>query len=107
VNGEFFDEIEKTIKMVAESDFKRMELGEKDERANFHSFFYGTSIKVLDGFDTQRKNPECVVISPMQWICDPQASINLKDRFHGFELQVDKSSLTEDGGYFNLDKLEP
>ena len=107
VNGEFFDEIEKTIKMVAESDFKRMKLWEKDERANFHSFFYGTSIKVLDGFDTQRKNPECIVISPMQWICDPQASINLTDRFHGFELQVDKSSLTEDGGYFNLDKLEP
>ena len=107
VNGEFFDETEKTIKMVAESDFERMELWEKDERANFHSFFYGTSIKVLDGFDTQTKNPECVVISPMQWVCDPQASINLKDRFHGFELQVDKSSLTEDWGYFNLDKLEP
>lgn len=106
VNGEFFDEIEHTIKMVSESDYERMKLEEKKERASFHTYFYGVGIQVLDGFDTQSKTPECTVISPMQWICDPEANLNMQARFHGFELKVNKEQLTEQAGYFNLDKLE-
>lgn len=106
INGEFFDKIEDTIRLVSESDYKRMKLWTKKERVNFHAFFYGVAIEVLDWFDTKRKNPECTVISPLQWICDPEANVNMEDRFHGFELRVEKEQLTEESGYFNLDKLE-
>lgn len=61
---------------------------------------------MLDGFDTKKKNPECTVISPLQRICDPEANVNMEDRFHGFELRVAKEQLTKEGGYFNLDKLQ-
>ena len=106
INGEFFDKIEDTIRLVSESDYKRMKLWRKKERVNFHTFFYGVAIEVLDGFDTKKKTPECTVISPLQRICDPEANVNMEDRFHGFELRVAKEQLTEEGGYFNLDKLQ-
>ncbi len=105
IMGEFFDEVERNIKRVSEADYVSMDMEEKKERTQFNKFFYGVGIEVLDGFDPQEKQPDYLVVSPMQWICDPEQGINNKAQFHWFELRVNPGELTKEWGYFNLDQL--
>lgn len=105
VEGLWFDEMEDNINMTAKSDFHKMKLAEKKDAARWNMFFYGPSIEVFDGYDLNRKLPTYRIMSPMTWICDVDRNINTGYRYHGFELEMDVSELTEASWYERIKEL--
>lgn len=106
-------EVAKNIEQMAESDRPRMELDELEYDYAWNACFFGRSYMLMQRFDRKAQIPVPEVIDPLTIERDPFAnSVNGKgrdrkgaSRFFGIERFVVPSELTEEQGFFNVDKL--
>lgn len=90
---------------LAKFDFEEMNLFEKKEAGRDNLFKYGVMIEATDGWDAVKRCPKVVVIDPRTWIPDIYADVNNGFSYHGFDLMLRASDLTNERGYFNIDSI--
>lgn len=103
----------KNVEQLARFDEKKMGLDEHDWDWDWDTCFFGRGITLQRDFDRDQKLPIPEVIDPLTIERDPLAtSVNGKGprrkgaaRFIGWERSVVRAELTEEAGFFNLDKL--
>lgn len=105
IQWQFFSELEDDIKATAENDFVDMWCQHKKERVIDHKYRYWVWVEIFDWFDNVDNIPTYKVVSPLDCVIDPESDVNYWPRYLGVEMTIDRSELTEDRGYTNIDKL--
>lgn len=95
----------KNLERLIKHDSKVIRLSEMNFENQNNRFERGVAVRVNVGFDYDRMVPKWVVVDPRQWFPDPRGWFQRESfSFHGFEYTVQKWLLTEDDGYFDIDK---
>lgn len=88
------------LERVAKSDYETMDLPVLKYLMHWDRFFFGVGIEHVHGWDEDRQVPFSECLDPLTWLPDPQGYIRPQSfRFMGFELEMDRSDMTESKGY--------
>ena len=96
----------KNLNSLAKFDYEEMDMSIMDYAVQQNRLRRGVGLRAQVGWDATRQVPLWEVIDTRQWIPDPHGWLDPKGfRFHGFDYSVAQSALSEDEGYFDIDKL--
>jgi len=98
------DEIANNIDNLAQFDQEEMWLDKLNYKTQWDRFFYWVWIRAQTWWDRYRKVPTRQVIDPLTWVPDPDWYLD-DYRFHWFELDCNKYSLSEEDWFFNIDSI--
>lgn len=94
------------VENTAKFDFDEMELDIINFSTQWDRLFFGVGIRQCSEWDEERKTPMPRSLSTLTWLPDPAGGIDVKTyRWHGFEIEYMRNEMTEEGGFFNLDRL--
>lgn len=99
------EEIAENIQALAKYDYKSMWLNKKKYQVQWDRLFFGVWLEVFEWRDEELKQPIVKCINPMYRLPDWNSDINDWPSFHWFEMIANEEDLSEENGYFNLDKL--
>lgn len=91
---------------AAKFDHEEMGLDMLNYLIQWDRFFFGVGIRTMDGWDKKRKVPVIQTKDPLCWLPDPAGHTVMKYfRWMGFEDEYTRSDLTEEAGFFDVEKL--
>lgn len=94
------------IENTAKFDYDEMEMEIINYSTQWDRLFFGVGIRQLSEWDESKKTPFPRSLSTLTWLPDPKGGIDIKSyRWHGFEVEYTRGEMTEEAGFFNLDKL--
>lgn len=94
------------IENTAKFDYDEMEMEIVNYSTQWDRLFFGVGIRQCSEWDNNTKTPIVRSLSTLTWLPDPKAGVDVKSyRWHGFEVEYTKDEMTEDNGFFNLDRL--
>lgn len=97
---QFWDEeYAENLTNLAKFDYEEMWLAEMDYARHWDTFFFGYSIRTKKGWNKIKNCPKVYQEDPLTWIPDPYGDYLNPFRFHYFEKEMLKSSLTEEYGF--------
>jgi len=94
------------IENTAKFDYDEMEMEIINYSTQWDRLFFGVGIRQCSEWDNQSKTPVARSLSTLTWLPDPKGGIDVKTyRWHGFEVEYTRDEMTEEAGFFNLDRL--
>ena len=94
------------VENTAKFDYDEMEMELINYSTQWDRLFFGVGIRQCSEWDNERKTPIARSLSTLTWLPDPKGGIDVKTyRWHGFEVEYTRDEMTEEAGFFNLDKL--
>ena len=107
------------LNILAENDYDEMRKEELDYESYWDAGFFGSSLTLMNDFDTDTNTPIPTVIDPTTFLRNPGAKWVNGNRagegallYGGYEVRLTKAIMEENlrsennpNGYFNLDKL--
>jgi len=94
------------VENTAKFDHDEMGMDIINYETQWDRLFFGVGIRQCSEWDHDRKTPLPKSISALSWLPDPKGGIDVKRfRYMGFEVEYDRSEMTEEAGFFNLHLL--
>ena len=93
------------LNMLAEFDYDEMDMDIMNYYNQWDRLFFGVWIRIMVWWDDYTKTPVFKNIDPLSWYPDPEWW-QQAFRYHGFEVDLCRSELTADDGYFNVKDLK-
>ena len=94
------------IENTAKFDYDEMEMDIINYQVQWDRLFFGVGIRQCSEWDNITNTPIPRHLSAITWLPDPKGGADVKGyRWHGFEVEYSRSELTEEAGFFNIDKL--
>lgn len=94
------------VENTAKFDYDEMEMETINYSTQWDRLFFGVGIRQCSEWDKNRLTPIPRSLSTLTWLPDPKGGIDIKSyRWHGFEVEYTRDEMTEDRGFFNLDRL--
>ena len=94
------------VENTANFDYDEMEMEVINYSTQWDRLFFGVGIRQCSEWDENRLTPIARSLSALTWLPDPKGGIDIKSyRWHGFEVEYTRDEMTEEAGFFNLDRL--
>lgn len=94
------------IENTAKFDYDEMGLDIINFETQWDRFFFGVGIRQCSEWDSVCKTPIAKSLSALSWLPDPKGGMDVKKfRYMGFEVEYTEAEMTEEAGFFNLDRL--
>lgn len=95
------------IENTAKFDYEEMDCEIIDYMTQWDRLFFGVGLRVLDGWDNNRKTPLAKSMDALCWLPDPAGYQVVKNfRWSGFEVEYSEDEMTEEAGFFNFELLK-
>ena len=94
------------VENTAKFDYDEMEMEIINYSTQWDRLFFGVGIRQCSEWDAMKLTPRPRSLSTLTWLPDPKGGIDIKSyRWHGFEVEYTRDEMTEENGFFNLDRL--
>lgn len=94
------------VENTAKFDYDEMEMDILNYQVQWDRLFFGVGIRQCSEWNTETKTPMPKHLSALCWLPDPKGGLDIKKfRWSGFEVEYTRDEMTEEAGFFNLDKL--
>lgn len=99
-------DIAENTELLAKSDQEDMEMDVVNYMKDWDRHFFGVGIRLVHGYDESNQTPIVESMNPLCWLPDPQGGLRPRlFRYFGFEVELAKSEMTIERGYFNVGAL--
>lgn len=98
--------IAKNRERIHKFDYDEMDRWRLDYWKTMHKYLFWVGISVRDWFDTVSGKPKYRIVHPLDRTPDVNFDPNYGFRYHWFDWQDAKSSITEENWFFNIDAIK-